>query len=1247
MNSSKEKLISKTNFLTKEEWEEIEIKISDFESKVGLCMLKLGNPSKYENLKINSQIEILGEETYLKYFHQDVAKQFLKKKKKSQQKAKEPAKSEAKKHKGSMKKGKNDKYEQYLNSKKNENLINMCKNLLALSEENLQNLFTMKNFGFLSNVLEEKLIAFRVLYSKTKRADRTKKFIYEFLLGLQKVLDNYANFEGTEYMKAGQTLEVSETLFGWMSDFCYKKKKKYEFSINYLFCNYPELIYVTKYDGFFEKIDIHPFPSQENLIEIIKENLEATNNLLLFYKTVVGSGKTSAALALLSLLKEYNEKHPKNQQISLLFCCGLTQVRVQVGQLVYNALNYDKDLTFAIASTYPYFDAITNKQIKRVRIANHFSCENEENPLLVISDMETSYKLLKMQKKRFFLFLDDPVIDADQENCPITDMFLKLMSVAPNFTVISSATLPSVESVPLLVKAFKINHPKSVVEEISSETTSIGMQIYVDFQHYFFPHTNCKNALQLQNAIESVKENPFLARMYPASSLYLLREKLSSINPEMEKEDLEGFFSNTQKLNQKEFQNYAVDILEELLMLDDDEKIKEFCKLESFPQKNLNNLSYKTLFTHGAHKLTGGCLIATENPLEFAIEMFMDHLKKYSLSHIRKDYETQNLILQEKRKFLESIKNEVERLKSEQRIQKEFNPVVNFPLHLKINTKHHFEYYGLPQKSEIQKIEFRKDYSLADLFFNVNDEIVLMLFAGIGIFDEKTINCKEYSKEIRRKAKNMFLAYLISHQDILYGANLPVHNVIIDDSIVNNFSISSIFQIMGRAGRIGKSWISNCYLSNKLAEKIESFVHSTQEEKEIHQIEAINIEKKIQSIYGVKNSTNDANIDQITIFYHSSCIDGYFAMISAFMYYSYYIYEKYKEQCTASDFDFLQYIHLYPSPQDDETLIETFDWSNLKTIIFLDYLPSNYLKILEKIKHIKKIIIIDHHISNYNRLKDLSRPENLDLKLKITIECKMEHAASILSYKFFTGLMKKKFNVDSLKAIFLDDPNTFDLKNYENILKYVNDHDMTHGANFPETEPLASLLYEMLKDDDKMIQNNFNCILKMMNFPINEENIYEGKRQIKLRTKEMEEIILSKIVIIHLAVDPENNQNTKRILGLNMIPISMMKYRSLLADILMHQYAPLYNLPKIAIITWKSWQNFKAKKFNVHFSMRSKEENFDCANFCEKFGGGGHPFAAGCSVSKGFYESLKMEKIGTSFQKNSNINKKYVWKKKF
>lgn len=1240
-NFAKEKLIAKTNFLTKEEWEEIEIKVSDFENKVGLCMLKLGNPTKYENFKTNSRIEILGEEIYLKYFHEEISKKFFKnKKKKSQKKTKEIEKNDSKKkHKGGQKKGKNDKYEQYMNSKKNENLTNMCKNLLNLSEENLSNLFTIKNFGFLSNVLEEKLIAFLVLYSKTKKSDRTKKFIYEFLLGLQKVLDNYSNFEGTEYMHAEQTCEVSETLFEMVSGFCSKKKKKYEFSINDLFCNYPELIYVTKYDGFFEKIDIRPFPSQENLIDLIKENIESNNNLLLFYKTVVGSGKTSAALALLSLIKEYNEKNKTKKPISLLFCCGLTQVRVQVGQLVYNALNYDKDLSFAIASTYPYVDPITNQQIKRVRIANHFSCENEENPLLIISDMKTSCKLLKMQKKRFFLFIDDPVIDADQENSPITDMFVKLMSVAPNFTVISSATLPSVDSVPLLVKSYKINHPKTVIEEISSETTSIGMQIFVDFQYYFFPHTNCKDASQLQNVIDSVKENPFLARMYPASSLHLLRDKLVSLNPETEKEDLESYFSSTRKLNQKEFQNYAVDILEELLELDN-EKIKEFCKLESFPQKSLSSLSYKTLFTHGAHKLTGGCLIATKNPLKFSIEIFMDHLKKYSISNIKKDYETQKLILQEKKKALENIKNEIERLKSEQRIEKEFNPIINFPLHLKINTKHHFEYYGLPKNSENpHTIEFRKDYTLADLFFNIDDEILLMLFAGIGIFNEKIIQCKEYNKEIRRKAKNMFLAYLISHQDILYGANLPVHNVIIDDSIVNNFSISSIFQIMGRAGRIGKSWISNCYLSTNLAQKIESYVQCSGEEKAINQIEAINIEKKIQSLYGIKNSKNEANIEQITIFYHNFCIDGYFAMISAFMYYSYYIYEKYNDQCPVSEFDFLQYIHLYPSPQDDETLFESFDWSNLKTVLFLDFVPFNFKKILEKMEHIENIVIIDHHISNYRKLQELIRPENIDLKVKITIKCEMECAASILSYEFFTKLMKKDFDVDCLKAIFLDDPNRFDLNNYKNILKHVNDHDMSHGANFDDTEAISTILYEMLKDDE-LARNNLNCISKMMTLPISQENINEGKRLIQLRTKEMEDIILRKIVIIHLVVDPENNQSTKKVLGLDMIPISMMKYRSFLAEILMNKYAAKYNLSRIAVITWKGWKNFKAKKFMVHFSMRSKEESFDCAKFCEKFGGGGHPFAAGCSVSKGFYESLKMEKIGTGFKKYRYTHKK-------
>ncbi len=65
---------------------------------------------------------------------------------------------------------------------------------------------------------------------------------------------------------------------------------------------YPKLVYYTNYDKFFPTLDIKPYDSQIQFIEAVKRALNdkgsISNPTLVLYKTMIGSGKTSASIAL-------------------------------------------------------------------------------------------------------------------------------------------------------------------------------------------------------------------------------------------------------------------------------------------------------------------------------------------------------------------------------------------------------------------------------------------------------------------------------------------------------------------------------------------------------------------------------------------------------------------------------------------------------------------------------------------------------------------------------------------------------------------------------------------------------------------------------------------------------------------------------------------------------------------------------------------------------------------------------------
>merc|ERR1712167_503104 len=120
-----------------------------------------------------------------------------------------------------------------------------------------------------------------------------------------------------------------------------------------------------------------------------------------------------------------------------------------------------------------------------------------------------------------------------------------------------------------------------------------------------------------------------------------------------------------------------------------------------------------------------------------------------------------------------------------------------------INTKSHFDNYSdieLTEKYRGSLINLRYD-------FNVTNEIKTLLNCGIGIYstNPKLKLPKNYRDYILELASSSQLAFIISDSSISYGTNLPFNNVIITSDLAKIHSINTIFQIMGRAGRLGIS----------------------------------------------------------------------------------------------------------------------------------------------------------------------------------------------------------------------------------------------------------------------------------------------------------------------------------------------------------------------------------------------------------------------------------------------------------
>jgi hypothetical protein len=162
---------------------------------------------------------------------------------------------------------------------------------------------------------------------------------------------------------------------------------------------------------------------------------------------------------------------------------------------------------------------------------------------------------------------------------------------------------------------------------------------------------------------------------------------------------------------------------------------------------------------------------------------------------------------------------------------------IPFPRYKQINTIYHLQKYAPEHIQHIHKKYVRELLILEQLptDLHVPDIVLLLLYAGIGIYSNDKFD-SQYYELVLQLASQGKLAFLIADMSICYGTNYPISNLIIDASIQR--SIDTIFQLMGRCGRIGQSWSASIHIDDDIYNQLSNyFTIKTQQ----HTLEAIHL----------------------------------------------------------------------------------------------------------------------------------------------------------------------------------------------------------------------------------------------------------------------------------------------------------------------------------------------------------------------------------------------------------------------
>ena len=88
---------------------------------------------------------------------------------------------------------------------------------------------------------------------------------------------------------------------------------------------------------------------------------------------------------------------------------------------------------------------------------------------------------------------------------------------------------------------------------------------------------------------------------------------------------------------------------------------------------------------------------------------------------------------------------------------------------------------------------------------------------------EKGLSPK-YLDKVEELASQNFLAYIITDQSLCYGTNFPISNVILCDDLVTKLNMNEMFQLVGRAGRVGQSWTARAFLEEEGLKKYKIYL---------------------------------------------------------------------------------------------------------------------------------------------------------------------------------------------------------------------------------------------------------------------------------------------------------------------------------------------------------------------------------------------------------------------------------------
>lgn len=625
------------------------------------------------------------------------------------------------------------------------------------------------------------------------------------------------------------------------------KEKHY----NTLFDN-PKMLLHSSFESQDKKIQL--YPEQRLVLDNIHKAIREERPLLLGNQMPTGQGKTFLSVPLAKMLSM--EKN-KNFKKCVLFSCSNDLVNMDVASsaLCGNELHLWLGKTFIVEE----FSKQQNKmvRVKKVVIRPYKRCfplnwkhiykQNDEDKLstiekqwtyyvkvtqkvpdILVCDLESCAEILKVQHKLMNAFEygnDSPLIGYIDEY--VSDynsniLTAKISKYLPKQTVLLSSILPKFDNIKSVVDHF-CNTYNSSPEECCVRVCSADVNIpcvIVDPEGYIrLPHHNINNCEDLSQLIIEMDSNPRIRRLYSPKHTYFWIKTISHLLPK--KLQFQKKFPNIGSINLRDINTYVIKIL--IFLLDNFHLLEDFQK---YRPMYMSAVDLDKIFESQCKFYEGKTLVITNDTIKKMAEISHNLYNTNNYQKIEKlikDRDIEKKKLQKKQSTLQSKKpvtkkniegkssktfkvDKVDMINETSDIRDEiFSNIVKIHSEFVLNSKDHFKRFNGDEK---QLFERENTTYLDDEYFgSFSDEHVYNLFSGILLYEKDKQT--DYQRDLLMKVYNQIL-FFCSGIDVVYGTNLSsLENIFIDDDFAKDVSIPTLYQLMGRVGRIGRSYHAN------------------------------------------------------------------------------------------------------------------------------------------------------------------------------------------------------------------------------------------------------------------------------------------------------------------------------------------------------------------------------------------------------------------------------------------------------